>query len=120
MAERSRTHAFRQLVDKGIEGCLIGISLRFDYGIDRPQSSKNPGTYDLPQPTLQTITRDSCMTVLRDDKPDTRMTQRGSENSDLEVLGPNTLPLSSCPLDVRTLREPVAPREGKSTTRQRT
>ena len=113
-------HAFFQLVGKYIERGLVGIPLRFDYGIEGPQGSKDLCPHDLPEPALETITRNGGVTVFRNDEPDTRMTQRGSEDSDLEMLGPNSLPLSPYLLNVRTLREPMAPREGESTRRQRT
>jgi hypothetical protein len=113
-------HAFHQLISENIERCLIGSTLCFDYGIEGLQSSKNLRPYDLPQPAFESIARNGCVAVLRNDESDTRMTQRGSENPDLEMLGPNTLPLSPYLLNVRALREPMAPREGKPPMRQRT
>jgi hypothetical protein len=35
------------------------------------------------------------MSISWNDEPNTRMKERGSENSDLEMSGPNTLPLYS-------------------------
>ena len=114
------SHAFLQLVGQRVERSLVGIPLRLDYGIEGLQGSKDLCPHDLPKPALESITRNGGVTVFRNDEPNARMTQRGSEDSDLEMLGPNSLSLSPYLLNVRTLREPMAPREGKPTRRQRT
>jgi hypothetical protein len=60
------------------------------------------------------------MAVLRHNEANPWMTQRGSDNPDLEVLGPNTLPLCPSFLNIRSLRQPVAAREFVHATRRRT
>jgi hypothetical protein len=59
--------------------------------------------------------------MARHNDPDARKPKRGSEDSDIEVRSPNTLPLSNDALYVGASRQPMLSREPKAVvTRLRT
>jgi hypothetical protein len=57
--------------------------------------------------------------VTRHDNPDSRRAERGSEDPDIEMCGPNSLPLSNDGLNVGTPRQLVATRKTKTVVRPR-
>jgi hypothetical protein len=58
------------------------------------------------------------MSVPRNHDSNTRMRERGSEGSDIEVRGPNSLPLSNNGLQVAAPRQSVATRKSKARVRR--
>jgi hypothetical protein len=53
------------------------------------------------------------MAILRDDEPDTAVIARGSNHADVEMCGPESLPLSRDGLYVRTSRQAISARKAK-------
>jgi hypothetical protein len=53
------------------------------------------GPHELAQPSLQSVAIDGRVVVERNHDPDARSGERGSEDTDVEVNGPNSLPLSN-------------------------
>ena len=53
------------------------------------------------------------MAILRDDEPDTAVITRGSDHADVEMGGPESLPLSRDGLYVRSSREAMPARKAK-------
>jgi hypothetical protein len=61
------------------------------------------------------------MLVSRHDDANARNAERGSEDPDIEMYGPNSLPLSNDGLKILRARQPLATREPKAVvTRLRT
>jgi len=58
------------------------------------------------------------MPVARNDNPNARMSKRGSEGSDIEVHGPNSLPLSNNSLQIESPRQSVATRKSEARVRR--
>jgi hypothetical protein len=76
---------------------------------------------ELLQTSLESIAVDGGVLVARHDDPDTRNAERGSEDPDIEIRGPNSLPLSNDGLNVEAPREPMATRKTEAVvTRLRT
>ena len=69
--------------------------------------------HDLAQPALEPVTIDSGMLMKRHDDSDARRAKRGSEDPDIEMRGPNSLPLSNDGLYVQAPRQFIAPRKFK-------
>jgi hypothetical protein len=70
--------------------------------------------HELPEAALEAIAIDGGVLVTRHDDPDARRAERGSEDPDIEMHGPNSLPLSNDGLYVRAPRQPVATRKSKA------
>ena len=58
------------------------------------------------------------MTVTWNDDANARMRERGSEGSDIEMHGPNSLPLSNDRLQVEAPRQPIATRKTEALIRR--
>lgn|SRR6185503_13272972 len=63
------------------------------------------------QAALEPIPIDRAVLVSRDHDANARNAERGSEDSNVEMFGPNSLPLSNDGLNIRTPREPVLTRK---------
>jgi hypothetical protein len=66
---------------------------------------------ELTEPTLQSVAIDCGVMMTRHDDPDARKTKRGSVDPDIEMHGPDSLPLSKDDLYVGPPRETMLPRE---------
>jgi hypothetical protein len=73
---------------------------------------------ELAQPSLEPIAIYRGVLVPGHDDADARSAKRGSENPDVEVHGPNSLPLLNDGLYVRTSRESVSTRKSKAVARR--
>jgi hypothetical protein len=79
-------------VDLGV----IRLMARPNCDIDRRLNAKGGEELDtdhLAESTLQSIAIDCCVLIARYDDPDPRSAERGSEYTDVEMHGPNSLPL---------------------------
>jgi len=85
----------RQLETQGIEGCGIGLRRGTN---DNVSGHGDHGQYllahDLAEAALESIAFHDRVPVLRNDDTDSWMTQKGSEEPNLEVLGPSSLPFT--------------------------
>jgi hypothetical protein len=89
----------------------------------RTQHRKQLQTHELAQSALDAISVDSGMIVLRYDDAYAWMrergSERGSENADVEMCGPNSLPLSNDSLYVEAPRQTFATRKSEDVVRRR-
>jgi hypothetical protein len=60
---------------------------------------------------LESVSIHRRVSVTRNDDANARMRERGSEGSDIEMHGPNSLPLSNDSLQVEAPRQPMATRK---------
>lgn len=82
---------------------------------------KQLGPHELAKPPLQAVSIHGRMMMARHDDPDARESKRGSENPDIEMHGPNSLPLSNDGLNILAPRQSLATRKRKAVvTRLRT
>jgi hypothetical protein len=82
------------------------------------QRGQELDTHEFAKATLESVSIDGRMTVARDHNPNARMRERGSEDPDIEVHGPKSLPLSNDGLQVGAPCQPVATRESKARVRR--
>jgi hypothetical protein len=68
--------------------------------------------------SLEPVSVHRGMSVPWNDNANARMSERGSEGSDIEMHGPNSLPLSNDRLQVGAPRQPVATRKSKAVVRR--
>jgi hypothetical protein len=83
---------------QGIESSAVGIGSASDRDIDRGALTKHGkqfGTHELAQPALESVAIDRRVLVPGYDDADARSGKRGSKDPDVEVHGPNSLPLSN-------------------------
>jgi hypothetical protein len=80
----------------------------------RAQRGQELDTHDLTKPALEPVPIDSGMLMPRHDDPDTRRAKSGGDDPDIEMRGPNSLPLSNDGLYIEASRQPVATRKTKS------
>jgi hypothetical protein len=95
----------------------VRVVSRADGEVDRllrSQRRQQLHADDLAEAALETVTIDGGVLVTRHDDPDARRAERGSEDPDIEMHGPNSLPLSNDGLYVRAPRQPVATRKSKA------
>ena len=74
--------------------------------------------HELAEPSLQPVAVDGAVLVTRNHDPDSRMTKRGSEDADIEIRGPNSLPLSDDILDVGASRQSLPARKAEAAVRR--
>ena len=104
-----------------LERRVVRIVTRSNRNVERragAQAGKQLEPYQLAQPALETVSIDGGVLMTRHDDSDARRSKRGSEDPDIEMHGPNSLPLSNDGLDVDTPRQPVATRESKAIVRR--
>lgn len=63
--------------------------------VDAGQCREDVLPNDLAQLALDAVARDAVLAVLGHDEPDPWMMQKGSDNPELQVLGPDALPFAS-------------------------
>jgi hypothetical protein len=87
----------------------------------RAQGRKQLESRELLQTALESVAVDGGVLMARHDNPNTRNAERGSEDPDIEIRGPNSLPLSNDALNIEAPRQPVATRKTEAVvTRLRT
>lgn len=79
-----------------------------------PQRRQQLDTHDFTKPPFEPISIDRGMLMPRHDDSYTRRGERGGDYPDIEMRGPNSLPLSYDGLYVEASRQPVATRKTKS------
>lgn len=85
----------RQLIAKHVEGGAIRARTGSNDDVRRHEAQrKDLASHDLAKPALEAIPLDDRVPVLRDDDADSWMTQKGSEEPNLEVLGSSSLPFA--------------------------
>jgi hypothetical protein len=85
------------------------------------QSRQQLHARELTQATLESVAIHGGMLMTRHDDPDARKTERGSVDPDIEIRGPDSLPLSKDGLYVEAPREPMLARKAEAVvTRLRT
>jgi hypothetical protein len=68
---------------------------------ERGEGGEQSGAAQLAQPSLEAVPVDGRALVARDDEPHAHERQKGSEDADLEVLGPDPLPFASYGVQLR-------------------
>jgi hypothetical protein len=76
-------------------------------------------SHDFAHPALQLVAIDGRVAMSRNDDPDSRKPERGSEMTDVEVTTPNSLPLSDDGFELALSRQPMLPRERRAIVRRR-
>jgi hypothetical protein len=74
--------------------------------------------HELAKSPLEPIPVHGGLAVPGNDDTNARMSERGSEGSDIEMHGPNSLPLSNDRLQVEAPRQPVATRKSEALIRR--
>lgn len=72
----------------------------------------------LAETPLEPVSIHCRVLVKRDHDADARNAERGSKDSDIEMNGPNSLPLSNDGLNIRTPRQPMPPRKVEAVVRR--
>jgi hypothetical protein len=116
---RSVAHG-HDIATQPVELGIICLAARANGNVGRPVTERwqEFDSSELTQPTLESIAVDRGVLMTRHDDPDTRKTERGSEDSDIEIRGPNSLPLSNDVLYVRAPRQSMLARETKTIVRR--
>jgi hypothetical protein len=111
-----------QLIPQGREGRIVGPRARANHKVDTSlgKQRKNIAPCDFPKTSLQAIPLHNGMPVLRDNDADPWMTQKGSEDPNLEVFGSSSLPFTQNPLQIRSPRQPKPTGIGSALRRRRT
>ena len=84
------------------------------------QEREDLASHQLPQATLQAVALHDRMPVLRNDDANPWMTQKGSEDPNLEVFGSSSLPFTQDLLQIRPPGETQPPGVGGALRRRRT
>ena len=109
-----------QLSSQDVERRGVGLRPGTNDEIDRREEIQELSADHLTEPALEPISLDTAVLVLRHNKADPGMKQTGSDSPELEMLGPDALPVSCHDAQVRTPREPMASREAQRLRRRRT
>ena len=119
-AGANREHVAAQTIELGIVG--LAPSADRDVGCGAvAQRRQQLDAGELAQPALQSVAIDRGMLMTRHNDPDTRKAKRGSVDPDIEIRGPDTLPLSNDCLYVSAPRETMLARKTEAVvTRLRT
>jgi hypothetical protein len=83
---------------QGVRRRCICLAARTNGDVEpgaRPECREQVQTHELAQPPLECVAIDRRMLVSRHDNPYAWKSERGSEDSRIEVHGPNSLPLSN-------------------------
>ncbi len=102
------------VVAERVHRCVVRLFPRANAYVERrkrPEHGQELDPDQLSQSSLELIAIDRRMPVQRNDDSYAGKTKRGSQNADIEVLGPNSLPLSSDGLNVLATRQPIATRK---------
>ena len=76
-------------------------------------------SHDFSQAPFELVAIDRTVAESRNDDSNPRMAKRGSERSDVEVLTPNSLPLSNDGFQVALARQPEPARKADALVRRR-
>ena len=101
--------------------CAVGIRLRANGQVDRGALAQRWLKLDpdeLAEPALEPVSLHGTVLMLRHDDSDARMIERGSTYPDVEVRGPDSLPLSNDGQYVATPREPERTRKSEAVVRR--
>ncbi len=83
------------VVLKHIKGRVVGFAPSTDDEISGRKRRDETYTYELAKLAFQSIALDGRMLMLWHHDSDARMIERGSEDPDVEMPGPDSLPLSN-------------------------
>ena len=105
-----------------LEGCFIGSrsGTHDDIGSESGKERENLPPEDFPKPPFQAVTLHDRMPVLWNDDADSWMTQKGSEDPNLEVFGSSSLPFTQDLLQIRPPGETNPTGVGSVLRRRRT
>ena len=111
-----------QLCAQHLERCLIGSwsSPYHKVGTKYQDEREDLTTHDLPKASLQAIALHDGSPVLGNNDTNPRMTQKGSEDPNLEVLGSRSLPFTEDFLQIRPPGQAKLAGEGSVFRRRRT
>jgi hypothetical protein len=90
-----------------------------DHDVRRAHDWKKPAPYELAQMSFQSIALHGGLLVTRHDESNAGMAKRGREHADVEMSGPDSLPLFDDCLYFASARQPKAPRKTETTLRVR-
>lgn len=110
-------HNEPDVVSQIVQRHVVGIrpcAYRHVARSERAQCGKHFDAYELAKPSLHAIAANSAVLVPRNHDRDPRMTERGSEDPDIEVRGPNPLPLSNDTLNVGASRQSLPARKAEA------
>lgn len=99
----------------------VGVSLRADRQIGgglHAQRGQQLDTHEFAKPAFEPVSLDGGVLVLRHDHSDARMAKRGSKYPDVEILRPDSPPLSNDGQDVAAPREPKRARITEAAVRR--
>ena len=96
-----------------IECCIVRFWTSTDDDIRWRSCRQQACTNKLAQASLESITVHGGFRITWHNDSNTCMSERGSKYPNVEMLRSDSLPLSRNFLDLRTTREPVAPRKGE-------
>jgi len=97
VADKSRANR-QDVQPEPVERCGVGFSACANRDVDRRLTGERREQLranELAKTTLETIAIHGGVVVAWDDDADARMNERGSEDPDVEVPGPDSLPLSN-------------------------
>ena len=83
-----------------------------------PESGQQFDSHELAKSSLEAVPVHGGMAVPGNDDTNARMSERGSKSSDIEMHGPNSLPLSNDRLQVEAPRQPIATRKSEALIRR--
>jgi hypothetical protein len=106
-------HVRSQSVDRGGVRLASRANGEIDGGLFAKRRKKFD-THELSQAPFQSIAIDGRALMARDNDTNAWKLERGSDDPDIEMYGPNTLPLSNDGLYVGAPRQSISTREGKS------
>ena len=111
-----------QLRSKQIERYVVSAWSGTDDEVGRQAGNEreNVAPHDFPESPLQAIALHDRTSVLWNDDADPWVTQKGSENPNLEVFGSSSLPFAKDFLQVRPPGQTKAPGIGSALRRRRT
>jgi hypothetical protein len=113
------SHDLREICFQCVERCVICSWTSADHDIYQWSCRQQACANKFPQTTLEPIAVHSGFRVTRHDDSNACMCERGSKYPNVKMPRSDSLPLSHNFLDVRTAREPMAPRKGKVWKRRR-
>ena len=112
-------HGFH-VAAKRVERGSIRFAARSNGDVDgrRSDDRQKLQTRKLAEAAFEPVTIDCRVLMTRNHDPDARNAKRGSKDPDIEMNGPNSLPLSNDGLNIRTPRQPVPARKVEAVVRR--
>lgn len=99
-----------------VEARVVGLAPRADrqvHGRRGPKRRKQLQARQFAQAALQAIAVHCGVLMSRNHETDSGMIERGSDGADVEVDGPDSLPLSNDGLQIGSPRQPIVTRKSK-------